>query len=197
MSSLSFSHKVPGQKLLRGRCFYTKPYLSIITNSKALIGDDEIMDQIHLWSLLVIGAILLFFSLRTPPIKDKLCVFLLKTYFSTFFGVIVVENKLLEYPVRFLDQYFEASILFEYFLYPIVCVYFYQTSYHSRLPGIIGQCLLYAAALTGVEVLYEKYTNLIEYHRWTWMYSFITIFVLSFSVRMLMKLIHKREQSTS
>jgi len=153
------------------------------------------MDRIHLWGLLVVGFALLFFSLRTPPIKDKILVFLLKAYFSSFFGVIVVEKKFLEYPVRFLDQYFEASILFEYFLYPIVCVYFYQTSYHSRLPGIVGQCLLYTAALTSVEVLYEKYTNLIEYHRWTWVHSFVTIFVLSFSVRMLMQLIHKREQA--
>ncbi|OQP05486.1 hypothetical protein B1690_13640 [Geobacillus sp. 46C-IIa] len=153
------------------------------------------MDRVHLWALLVVGVALLFFSLRTPPIKDKILVFLLKAYFSTFFGIIVVEAKLLEYPVRFLGPYFKASILFEYFLYPIVCVYFYQTSYHSRLPGIIIQCALYAAALTAVEVLYEKYTDLIEYHRWTWMHSFVTIFVLSFSVRMLMKLIHKREQA--
>ncbi|AMX83329.1 hypothetical protein GS3922_06335 [Geobacillus subterraneus] len=154
------------------------------------------MDRIHLWGLLVVGIILLFFSLRTPPIKDKILVFLLKAYFSSFFGVIVVEAKLLEYPVRFLGKYFEASILFEYFLYPTVCVYFYQTSYHSRLPGIIVQCALYAGVLTVVEVFYEKYTDLIEYHRWTWMYSFLTIFVLSFSVRMLMKLIHRWGQAT-
>ncbi|NNV06946.1 CBO0543 family protein [Geobacillus sp. C56-T2] len=154
------------------------------------------MDRIHLWGLLVVGIILLFFSLRTPPIKDKILVFLLKAYFSSFFGVIVVEAKLLEYPVRFLGKYFEASILFEYFLYPTVCVYFYQTSYHSRLPGIIVQCVLYTSALTTVEVLYEKYTNLIEYHRWTWMHSFASLFLVSFSVRMLMELIHKWGQST-
>ena len=38
--------------------------------------------------------------------------------------------------------------------------------------------------------------DLINYHTWTWMYSFITIFALSFFVRMIMKLINKREQST-
>ncbi|KYD28919.1 hypothetical protein B4110_2229 [Parageobacillus toebii] len=42
----------------------------------------------------------------------------------------------------------------------------------------------------------EKYTDLINYHTWTWMYSFITIFALSFFVRMIMELINKREQST-
>jgi hypothetical protein len=103
---------------------------------------------------------------------------------------------LVEYPVRFLGQYFKTSILFEYFLYPIMCVYFYQTSYRSSLPGIIVQCALYTSALVILEVLCEKYTNLIKYHTWTWMYSFISIFILSFFVRMLMQLINKREQST-
>ncbi|MGG3160662.1 hypothetical protein ABEO87_02655 [Geobacillus stearothermophilus] len=49
------------------------------------------MDRIHLWVLLVLGLILLVFSLRKPPIKDVILVFLLKAYFSTFFGVFVVN----------------------------------------------------------------------------------------------------------
>jgi hypothetical protein len=157
---------------------------------------DESMDRILLWALLIIGIILFCFSLRKPLIKDTVLVFLLKAYFSSFFGVIVAEARLIEYPVRFLGQYFDTSILFEYFLYPIMCVYFYQTSYHSRLLGIIVQCTLYTAALTIIEVLCEKYTDLINYHTWTWMNSFITIFILSFFVRMIMELINKREQST-
>jgi hypothetical protein len=157
---------------------------------------DESMDRIFLWALLMIGIVLFCFSLRKPLIKDTVLVFLLKAYFSSFFGVIVSGAKLVEYPVRFLGQYFDTSILFEYFLYPIMCVYFYQTSYHSRLLGIIVQCALYTAALTTLEVLCEKYTDLIEYHGWTGMYSFITIFILSFFVRMLMTLINKREQSS-
>jgi hypothetical protein len=152
------------------------------------------MDRIILWAFLIIGMVLLFFSLRKPLIKDSVLVFLMKAYFSSFFGTIVAEANLIEYPVRFLGQYFETSIIFEYFLYPIMCVYFYQTSYRSSFLGIIVQCALYTAALTILEVLCEKYTNLIEYHRWTWMYSFITIFILSFLVRMLMVLINKREQ---
>ncbi|BDG43973.1 CBO0543 family protein [Saccharococcus caldoxylosilyticus] len=155
------------------------------------------MDRIILWALLIIGMALLFFSLRKPLIKDTVLVFLLKAYFSSFFGVIVAEKKLVEYPVRFLGQYFDTSILFEYFLYPIMCVYFYQTTYRSSLLGIIVQCALYTSALTILEVLCEKYTNLIKYYTWTWEYSFITIFLLAFFVRMLMKLINKREQSAS
>jgi hypothetical protein len=152
------------------------------------------MDRIILWALLIIGMVLLFFSLRKPLIKDSVLVFLMKAYFSTFFGIIVAGANLVEYPVRFLSQYFETSIIFEYFLYPIMCVYFYQTSYRSSFLGIIVQCALYTSALTILEVLCEKYTILIKYHTWTWIYSFLTIFLLSFLVRMLMQLINKREQ---
>lgn len=49
---------------------------------------------------------------------------------------------------RFFPNYFDTSILFEYLLFPIVCVYFYQTTYHSRFWGIVWQCFLYAGAIT-------------------------------------------------
>ncbi|HZG60197.1 MAG TPA: CBO0543 family protein [Anoxybacillus sp.] len=153
------------------------------------------MDKIILWSLFIIGMVLFVFSLRKPLIKDTILVFLLKAYFSTFIGVIVVEEKLVEYPVRFLSKYFEASILFEYFLYPIMCVYYYQTSYHSRYLGIVVQCALYTAALTIIEVLCEKYTHLIKYHTWTWMHSFISIFLVSLFVRIIMQWINQMDSA--
>ncbi|EIJ79921.1 hypothetical protein PB1_06137 [Bacillus methanolicus PB1] len=153
------------------------------------------MDRIILWVLFIIGIVLFCFSLRKPLIKDTILVFLFKAYFSTFFGVIVVEKKMIEYPVRFLSKYFEQSLLFEYFLYPIVCVYFYQTSYRSKILGIILQCTLYSAAITVIEVLSEKYTGLIKYHTWTWMYSFISVFILSLSIRLLMQLINKKDKA--
>jgi hypothetical protein len=156
---------------------------------------DFFMDKFILWALFIIGMILLIFSLRKPYIKDTILVFLFKAYFSTFFGVIVVEEKMIEYPVRCLSKYFETSILFEYFLYPIVCVLFYQTSYRSSFSGIILQCALYSGAITIIEVLCEKYTALIKYHTWTWMYSFISVFILSLSVRLLMQLINKKDKA--
>jgi hypothetical protein len=154
------------------------------------------MDRIILWFFLIIGIVLFIFSLRKPHLlKDTILVFLLKAYFSTFIGVIVVEKKMVEYPVRFLGKYFEASILFEYFLYPIMCIYLYQTSVHSRFLGIVIQCALYTAALTSVEFLCEKYTDLIEYHSWTWVHSYLFIFLLSLLVRLLVQWINKIEQS--
>jgi hypothetical protein len=154
------------------------------------------MDRIILWVFLIIGIVLFIFSLRKPLLlKDTITVFLMKAYFSTFFGVIVVEKNMIEYPVRFLGKYFDASILFEYFLYPIMCIYLYQTSVHSRFLGIVIQCALYTAAITIIEVLCEKYTDLIKYHSWSWMHSYLYIFLLSLLVRLLVQWINKIEKS--
>ncbi len=134
------------------------------------------MERIILWALFLIGITLLIFSLRKPLIKDSILIFLLNAYFSMFIGVLVVEEKMLEYPIRLFSNYFASSLLYEYLLFPVVCIYFYQTTYHSKYMSIVLQCLLYTSALTVIEVLFERYTDLIEYHTWTWIHTFISIF---------------------
>lgn len=151
------------------------------------------MERIILWLLLIIGIALLFFSLRKPPIKDWILIFLLTSCFSIFIGVLVAKKKMLEYPIRFLSKYFSSSLLYEYLLLPVVCIYFYQTTYYSKYPSIILQCALYTSALTILEVLLERYTDLIEYHTWTWIHTFISTFFLMMFVRILMLLINRKE----
>ncbi|MFP3125602.1 hypothetical protein OH784_23240 [Ectobacillus funiculus] len=152
------------------------------------------MEKIILWSLLIIGIVLLFFSLRKPPIKNWILIFLLTSFFSMFLGVLVVEEKMLEYPIRFLSHYFTSSILYEHLLFPVVCIYFYQTTYHSRYINMVIQCLLYTSALTSIEIIFERYTELIKYYTWTWVYTFISTFFLMMFVRILMQLINKKEK---
>lgn len=149
-----------------------------------------------LWSTLIIGIALFFYSLRKPPIKDFIIIFLLTSYFSIFLGVIVVEEKMIEYPISFLSNYFSSSLFYEYLLLPVVCIYFYQATYDSRYPSIILKCALYTSVLTIIEVFLERYTDLIEYHTWTWLHTFISIFFLMLFIRILMKFINKYDRST-
>ena len=121
-------------------------------------------------------------------------VFLLTSFFSIFIGVLVVEKKMIEYPISFLSNYFSSSILYEYLLLPVVCIYFYQATYYSRYPNIILKCALYTSVLTIIEVFLERYTDLIEYHTWTWIHTFISIFFLMMFIRILMKLINKLDR---
>jgi hypothetical protein len=149
------------------------------------------MDRIILWVLLIIGITLHIVSLRVRPVKDWIIIFLFSANLSTFLGVIIEGRKMLEYPIRFLDLYFDTNILFEYLLLPVICVYFYQTTYYSRWTNIVLQCVIYTSSITAVEILFEEYTNLIEYHTWTWLLSFIGIFCLLLLSRFLMQLIQK------
>jgi hypothetical protein len=150
------------------------------------------MERIILWALLLVGITLLIFSLRKPFIKDWILIFLLNAYLSTLIGVLVVEENMLEYPIRFLDNYFTSSLLYEYLLFPVVCIYLYQKTYDSSFKGIFLYCLLFTTALTVIEVLFERYTDLIEYHTWTWMHTFISTFILMFFIRSIMQLINQK-----
>lgn len=149
------------------------------------------MERAILWVLFFIGIVLLFFSLRKPSIKDWILIFLLNAYLSAFIGHIVVKEKMLKYPVRFLSEYFDESIVYEYLLFPVVCIYFYQTTYHSRYISIVFQCVLYTAGLTIVEVVLEKYTDLIAYETWTWMHTFISTFIVMIVVRIAVDIINR------
>ncbi|OQP05484.1 hypothetical protein B1690_13630 [Geobacillus sp. 46C-IIa] len=145
------------------------------------------MEWLILWLLVAIGIGLLLLSFRFLPNKEVWLSFLLNAYATGFFGAIVAGAGLLEYPVRFFAAYTDNSVIFEYLLYPVVSVYVYATSRRSRRLGVAAQCAGYAAALTGLEVIFERYTDLIKYHRWTWKHSFVTMFSLTLAVRLLTK----------
>ncbi|MBD1378763.1 CBO0543 family protein [Metabacillus arenae] len=151
------------------------------------------MEKIILWLLVIIGIILFVISFKKPPFKNWIIVFLLTSYFAEFLGVLVVEEKMLEYPKRFLSSYFSSSILYEYLLFPVVCVYFCQTTYTSKFLSIVFQCILYTSALTITEVFFEKNTDLIKYHSWTWMHTFISTFILMMFIRFLIQMINKKK----
>jgi hypothetical protein len=149
-----------------------------------------VMDQFILWALLAIGIGLFFLSLRKPPLKDWLLIFFLSGNVTTFLGVFVEREKMLSYPVKFLSDYFDTSLLYEYVLFPVVCIYFYQTTYYAGYRGIFGQGLIYTAVLTIMEVGVERYTNLLHYNTWTWVHTFISVFLLMIFLRFVMKLIN-------
>ncbi|GAA0438622.1 hypothetical protein GCM10008983_14370 [Lentibacillus halophilus] len=146
------------------------------------------MEHIILWLSFVIGMVLLWFSLRKLSFNEWILVYLVSSYFSIFLGTIVVEENMLHYPEKLLGIHFESSILFEYVILPVINLYFYQTTYRSRYSGILIQGVLYASVLTTMEVLLEKYTDVIEYHTWTWMHTFASVLLFMMVIRIAMRL---------
>ncbi|HEX6923102.1 MAG TPA: CBO0543 family protein [Bacillales bacterium] len=151
------------------------------------------MERLLLWGLIGLGIVLLFLNFRQLPIKDWLIIFLFTSYISVIAGTIVVEEKMLYYPVKLLDNHFDSSLEFEMLLLPAICLYFYRTTYHATILGIVAQSALYSIALTAIETLINKYTNLIEYNTWTWFDTLISVFLFIIFVRVFIETINRME----
>lgn len=149
------------------------------------------MDQILLWGLLIVGLTLFFYGMRKEPREQWITAFLLKAVITSFIGVIVIEEGLLIYPIRFLPQYFDGNILYDYLLLPVVCIYFYQFTHRAGLAKIFAVGVLLAVVMTMLESWFAANTNLIQYYSWTWVHTLVTVFLTLIIVRFAVKGLYK------
>ncbi|SFA84320.1 hypothetical protein SAMN04488072_102265 [Lentibacillus halodurans] len=157
------------------------------------------MEVILLWLFLILGLVLLCISFKKPHLKDWLLCYLTAAYFAAFLGELVVYYQMLSYPVR-LFPLFQSSVLYEHLLLPLVCIYYYQSSYNKGILTCLLKALLYSSVLAAFEILLEKNTDLIHYISWYWYYSLTSLFLFLLLVRSLMWLMDditgKRENSS-
>ena len=142
--------------------------------------------------VLGVGLLLIPFAFKREKLKDWLLIFFLKGYISSFLDQIIVKKKHVSYPVRFMSKYFDSSILFDYLLFPILCVFYNQTSEKSNLHSIFLQSFIYSTPMTALEVILEKKTNLIRYNKkWNWLITYSTLVVTFLFVRGFIAIIRK------
>lgn len=123
----------------------------------------------------VTALLLLIFAVDWHYFRDWVVVFLFKTTLDFLWGSPVVKMRLLEYPDRLLPMYFDTSILFECWVFPILCVLYNQITKDKGLWPIIYYALLFSAGMTAIEYPLERYTNLIKYIDWNWYTTFCTL----------------------
>ncbi|WP_413465921.1 CBO0543 family protein [Metabacillus litoralis] len=103
-------------------------------------------------------------------------IFFLSQFFTWALGLIVVELKWLEYPVREFSKTNETSLLFEYAVLPITTIFFILC--YPRKKPLKIRVLYYITIIsffTFIEYLLEKYTMVIEYHGWQWYWTWISL----------------------
>nr|WP_248924401.1 CBO0543 family protein [Paenibacillus hamazuiensis] len=100
-------------------------------------------------------------------------------------GLAVVETGLLEYPVRLFASVNRTSFTYEHYAYPVICAAF-NVWYPNKRGALIqlGYYVGFSSVLSGVEVIIEKYTDLIKYVYWEWYITWITICVSLFLARL-------------
>jgi hypothetical protein len=126
--------------------------------------------------LITITLLLLF--VPKNKIRQASVIFLFKQFLTWILGLLVVELKLIEYPIRSFAYATRSSFDFEYFIYPAFCVIF-NLHYPSK-KNHFAQFLYYFCFCTGlsiVEVIVEKYTDIINYINWTWYITWISFYI--------------------
>lgn len=142
---------------------------------------EHLKEWIILWIVLGLSLGLLVYCLRKKPLTEWLLVFFLKAYIASLLNNFLIQSNYLEYPVRFLSKWFETSLVFDYFAFPVVCVLYNQTSYYSKWSGILIQAFIYSSVMTYIEYWLERETLVIQYHHWTWGCTLI-FFILTFLI---------------
>jgi hypothetical protein len=133
-------------------------------------------EYIILISTWVISIGLLWVVVPKEKHREAQVSFLFMQSFALLFGAIVVELKLIQYPVRFFDYTFKNSFTFEFLAFPTVSVLFNiffpkENPFYRKLLYSMS----YPTVLIIFEVFLEKYTDNIEYLNWNWFYSWITM----------------------
>ncbi|MDR6882881.1 CBO0543 family protein [Bacillus sp. 3255] len=103
--------------------------------------------------------------------------FLFQQFICWILGLIVVQNNWLDYPVRELKRNY-SSLTFEFIAYPAIAVYLniYYPAMKTKWTRLLF-VLAFPAAITVVEIILEKNTELIDYHSWSWYWTFASILV--------------------
>jgi len=153
-------------------------------------------DKIILILSWILGIVLLIIFVPANKLRQGIVPFLFKQVVTWLFGLLVVEKRLIKYPVREFKYAYKGSFSFEYFLYPTLCVLYnlYYPEKQNKLMKFL-YLNLYAGITTALEVFLEKYTNTIKYIKWKWYWSYITMAITNISSRLFYKWFFKENPS--
>lgn len=144
------------------------------------IGEYGIMSK-EVFILIAAWLITILILVRFVPkdkLREALVIFYFQQIITWIFGLLVVEYHLIEYPVRLFSYANRTSFSFEFFIYPGLCILFnlHYPSYKSKLTQFFyfaGYC----TAMTFIEVLVVKYTDIANYLHWSGFYTWVTLFI--------------------
>jgi hypothetical protein len=134
----------------------------------------EVVIIIAVW---VLSMLILFFI---PSHKKRIgfIAFFFKQFITWPIGLLTVELHMIKYPIRCLADVNRTSFLYEYMAFPAVCALF--NAYYPEHRGMLFKILYYTAytsVLTGIEIILEKYTDVIEYISWSARWTFVTLWI--------------------
>ncbi|MDU0200086.1 MULTISPECIES: CBO0543 family protein [Paenibacillus] len=149
------------------------------------------MEYVILWAATILCFGSMFIWMLRKPIKDWLIIFLLKSVVTAITDCFIIAADLLDYPIRFFPKVFDTNIVFDFLVFPTLCVFYNITTQHSKLKSIFVQALLYSIPVTLLEFWAEKNTELITYKHWNAFVSLITLMATFLIVRGAIAIVRK------
>ncbi|WP_227937219.1 CBO0543 family protein [Alkalihalobacillus deserti] len=142
-------------------------------------------DKFSLLLLWLIMAGVLFKCIPQNKTRHGILAFFYMQTLTWFWGLVVTEKGLIKYPVRFFKQSNKSSFSFEYFIFPAMCSIFniFYPKGKNKFFKLLYY-ILHSGIITAIEVMMERFTNLIEYKKWKWYWSFLTIGISYYSSRL-------------
>ncbi len=131
----------------------------------------------------LLALLALIFIIDWRYFRDWVVVFLFKCVLDSLWGDAVVNTDKLEYPFRQLPHYYNTCLLFEYWVFPILCLIYNQVTRERGVWPILYFAALFSAGMTAIEYPLELYTDLIKYNQWSWFTTFYTLTITFLSSR--------------
>ncbi|MBD3843195.1 MAG: hypothetical protein IE909_15205 [Campylobacterales bacterium] len=136
------------------------------------------LERILLWGGVVFGLVSFPSLFRKPSYKIWLPLYLLTSITNYLFNKVLVETKQLKYPVRGFPKKFKINAIYDFLVCPFLSIYYCQSIYNSKLPGIIGKLFLFSFPQGVYEIFLERKTNLLKFTgKWRWGYSLSLVFI--------------------
>ncbi len=138
--------------------------------------------NIERWILIGIIIFCIFALIKIVPngkAREAWVLFLFLQVITWPAGLLAVELGWIDYPVQLFpktNQYNRTSFSFEFFFFPVLAIIFslYYPSFLKKWSALLYY-LLFAGFFTIIEVILEKYTDLVEYYEWKWYWTFSTL----------------------
>jgi hypothetical protein len=149
-------------------------------------------EQIILRTVLILGLISLPFSFKKPPIKDWLIVYFVKSTLSSLIASYLTTEGGIKFPVRYKPNRFGISIVFDYLVFPLTCVWYNQLTFTTKWLPTLFKAFFFSVPMTLIEILLESKTQTIKYKKnWSWVTTFITLTLTFWLVRGFMALVRR------
>ncbi|SFE83395.1 CBO0543 family protein [Alteribacillus iranensis] len=145
----------------------------------------------RVWLINIIVAVFVF--ARSPHKKDLLFVYLFNAVTNIIIDNILVTQKILEYPTRLFPKTFRTNIVFDLVTYPTITMLYNHVTHKDKIFVSSLKLLLFIVPILPVEAWAVTKTQLIKWGKgWGLFESFLTLFIKSLSLRVLVHFFKKR-----